>query len=357
MAFGFYKTATVNHLQCGTVNSSNWPLRLAVTDADLKTVGNGGSVQSASGFDIRPYSDAGLTTALDFELVAYTPTTGLLEMYVRLPTLSVSVDVVVYLAFGDAALTTNGSTTTTWDANFVGVYHFGAGGSLTLTDSSQKAAHGSNGGATLAAGYVGGGAQMTSTQYIDIPGLVNYFASKVAATVQVTVFPATTANTNVVFTVGGLDYILSSSVATPFYRLSIGIRDGVHSGLAVLAETTDNGYTEGVWNRLVGVVDGAADVVSIWRDGVVKGTSSGFTFDNFDPAGANFVRIGFSTSNTFPAIYDEVRISDSVRSPSWLIADENNQKPSSTFLTWGTKVASGGAAVVPPAQTYIVVPA
>jgi len=352
MAFSYYKTVTINHSQCGTVDSSNWPLRIAVTDADLKTVGNGGSVQSASGFDIRPYSNIGLTTALTFELVNYVPTTGQLEMYVKIPTLSVSTDVVIYLAFGDATITTDGTSNTTWDTGFVGIYHFGKGSTLTLTDSSQKGFNGTNGSATVATGYVGGGANLTSSQYIDIPGLVNYFASKPSLTMSINVFPATTGNAQVMFTVGGLDYVVNASNAAPFYRLSLTVRDGVHSGLSQVVESPDNGYVEGAWNRIVAVADAVTDFFSIWKNGVLQGSATA-VFDGFDPGAANYARIGFSTSGTFPAIYDEVRISDVVRSPSWITADENNQKPSSTFLTFGTKVSVGGA-TVGSSQSFLI---
>ena len=344
MAFGFYKQITINHLQCGTVDSANWPLRIAVTDADLKVVGSGGSVQSSLGFDIRPFSDIGLTTALTFELVNYVSTTGQLEMYVKIPTLTVATDVVIYLAFGDSGITTDGSSNTTWDTGFVGVYHFGRGSVINLLDSSTKGNNGTNNGGVVAAGYEGGGVDLISSSYIDISGLANYFGGKSQLTVELDVKPTSpTGNATVLFTIGTLDVLFGISNASPFFRLNNTLRDGVHGGLSPAVETPDNGYVESVWNRTVATVDGAADTHKIYRDGVQKATATA-VFDTFDPAAAGYVRLGLATS-TVVGQYDELRISDVVRSPSWITANENNRKPSSTFLTFGTKTAVGGGAV------------
>jgi len=356
MAFSYYKAAATNHNQCGTVNSIDWPLQIAVIDADLKMVSNGGFVQSTSGFDIRPFADAALTVPLTYELVTYIPATGQLEMYVKLPILSVTADIVVYLAFGNAALITDGSLNSTWDAGFVGVYHFGNGTPANLlTDSSQKANHATNGGATVGTGTSGGAAVLTRAQYIDIPGLANYFGNKPAITMSLALNPGATANGDVISTIGQLDFSFGVTTTSPYYRLGLTLRDGVHGGLSPVCETGDNGYTEGVWQRLAAVVDGAADKQAMWRDGGVIASSTA-VFDTFDPAAANFVRIGFNTAATCPGTYDEVRFSDVVRSPSWLIADWNNQKPGSTFLSWSAKAPVAGGVAVEKTQTFIMVP-
>src|SRR5678815_5877388 len=140
MSFAHFKTFTTDHAQCGAADVSNFPVLLRVTDADLKTVGNGGYVQSSRGFDIRPFSDAAFSAALTFQLVKYDAATGLLEMYVSLPTLTHATDVVSYLAFGDAGVTTDGSSRSVWDSNFLSVRHFTdpTSGATLLTDSSQN---------------------------------------------------------------------------------------------------------------------------------------------------------------------------------------------------------------------------
>ncbi len=79
MAFSYYKSVTIDASQCGASNLTDFPVTIWVTDTDLKVTGSGGFVQNSNGYDIRPYADAGLTSALTFELVTYVSTSGALE--------------------------------------------------------------------------------------------------------------------------------------------------------------------------------------------------------------------------------------------------------------------------------------
>src|SRR5678815_4521172 len=100
MSFAHFKTFTTDHTQCGAADVSDFPVLLSVSDTDLRHVSDGGLVQSTSGFDIRPFSDAAYSNALTFQLVRYTSSgaTGILEMYVLLCTLPHSDDLLSYLA-------------------------------------------------------------------------------------------------------------------------------------------------------------------------------------------------------------------------------------------------------------------
>jgi hypothetical protein len=75
----------VDHTQCGTADSTSFPVSVVETRVGFKSVANGGSVTSASGYDIAFYSDAGLTTLLDFEIESWSATTGALVAHVPYP--------------------------------------------------------------------------------------------------------------------------------------------------------------------------------------------------------------------------------------------------------------------------------
>ena len=120
MAFGYYRSLTVQSSQVPSTQT-DFPVLVSVTHADLKSTGNGGHVQSSSGFDIRPYSDSALTTALTFELEFYDPVNGILVMWVKIASLSDGL--VFYLAYGDAGLTTDGSNSATWSNSFASVFN------------------------------------------------------------------------------------------------------------------------------------------------------------------------------------------------------------------------------------------
>jgi hypothetical protein len=341
MAFTYYKSVTIASAQCGASDSSNFPVTIWVTDADLKTTGNGGKVQNSSGFDIRPYADVGLTSALTFELVAntYVPTTGAVEMHVKIPTVSHTVDTVFYLAFGDSSLSTDGSSTSTWDSFYQGVWHLPNGTSLTVGDSTSHANTGTNSSATAASGEVDGAASMNgSGQHIVLP-----FAGITSAqfgTLSFWAFMRANANGfNAVYESAdgsrGLALYVNSAGQVSFN----GAFPGVSSGTAWT--------TSAAWAYVVSAVapDGAGFFTTTnYQNGTSVNTDSGTPFS------AQNVDFGDNPSgggSNWDGLYDEVRWSVGTaaaqRSADWILAEYNNQKPSSTFLTFGALTPVSGA--------------
>jgi hypothetical protein len=340
MAFGYYKSVTIDPTQCGGSNSTNFPVTIWVTDADLKTVGNGGKVQNASGFDIRPYADSGASSALTYELVpgVYTATTGKLEMHVKLPTVSCTVPTVFYLFFGNAALNTDGSSTSTWDASYQGVWHLPNGSSLTLGDSTSHANTGTNSSATAAAAEIDGGASVDGTgQHIVLP-----FAGITSAQFgTLSLWASMRANVN------GFNAIFESADGSRNLALYItgfngsvtfnGSYPGVSSGTVLTPASA--------LHHLVFATtpDGAGFFTTqTYQDGVFVNNDAGapFATQNVDfgdnPSGGG---------TNWDGLYDEIRWSinaSAVRSADWILTEYNNQKPSSTFLTWGTLTPVAG---------------
>ena len=68
-------------------NLSSLPVPISVTDANLKTVANGGGVGKSDGTDIVFTASDG-TTKLDHEIESYNASTGLFISWVRIPALS-----------------------------------------------------------------------------------------------------------------------------------------------------------------------------------------------------------------------------------------------------------------------------
>src|SRR3990167_9485614 len=101
------RTITIDSTKCGTADSTNFPMLFYVTydgtggEPDLRSVANGGKIAQANAYDIAFYSDANLTTLLDFERVVHNLSTGAVEYYIEIPTLSSSTDTVIYVAYGD----------------------------------------------------------------------------------------------------------------------------------------------------------------------------------------------------------------------------------------------------------------
>src|SRR5215471_810208 len=168
MPFNYRSPVTIDHTKVPST-LTDFPVLISITDARLKTTGNGGHVASSSGFDIRPFTSNTLASALTFELNKYVSTTGELEMWVKQPSLSSSVDTVIWLGYGNSSIVSDGSSTATWDSNYVAVYHFGDGTTLSLADSTSGANTLTNNNAvTATSGQVAGAANFVaaSSQFL-----------------------------------------------------------------------------------------------------------------------------------------------------------------------------------------------
>ncbi len=122
--FSYSRTVTVNHAQIANTDQANFPVYVSLTDPSLRTVANGGHVQSNTGADITFFSDAGLSQLLNYELVTYDGVAGTVNAAVQIPLLSHTTDTVFFIGYGSTTLTTsNGNPGAVW-ANYLGVYHF-----------------------------------------------------------------------------------------------------------------------------------------------------------------------------------------------------------------------------------------
>ena len=113
---------------------------------------------SSSGYDTA-FTQSDGTTTLSFEIESYTASTGQYIAWVKIPTLSHSVNTKFYLYYGNSKVTTNPSSTSTWDSNYLGVWHLPNRTTLTANDSTSNANNGTPDASTTAtAGEIDGGA-------------------------------------------------------------------------------------------------------------------------------------------------------------------------------------------------------
>ncbi len=171
MAFSWYSPISINSAQVPSTQT-DFPVLVSQTDARFKTVGNSGHVENASGFDIRPYSDTALTSALSYDLERYNASTGEVVMWVKVASLSSSTTP-IYLAYGDASLTTDGSSTTTWSNSFLGVYHCKDGTTLSVASATGSNNGTNNSGVAATTGQIDGGDHVQRMgERNDIPRIV-----------------------------------------------------------------------------------------------------------------------------------------------------------------------------------------
>lgn len=119
---------------------NNYVSLISFTNATLKSVSNGGNVNSDSGFDIRFETTSGVK--LNHELELYNATTGQVIAWVLIPTIPSTGNYSLDMYYGNASVSaTEEDIASTW-ASFIGVYHLNEpiGASATL-DRTSNANH------------------------------------------------------------------------------------------------------------------------------------------------------------------------------------------------------------------------
>lgn len=326
-AYQYARTITIDPTKCGASNSSNFPVLFSGTYAYLATVANGGNVTNSSGYDIIFTSDAAGATKLDHEIEIYTATTGLVVFWVRVPTVSAATDTVIYLWYGNSAISTSQENVTgVWDSNYKGVWHLPNGTTLTALDSTSNANNlTATGSPPAVAGKVDGGVTVSTGKYLGATlaaaiGTTN----TVSAWVKFTSLPVSTdTGMHSAYAVDGAE--------TFIWRPAGGVTYFALYGSAFVLGSTPS---TGTWYYLVATRDGTTtNGYKLYLNAAVDVTTTRPSADS----GSTF-RIGRTGAgvNEMDGAVDEVRLSSSVRSVDWAIKEYNNMSSPSTFYAIGS---------------------
>ena len=348
MLFAYYPTAPSQTL-------SNFPVLVSLpSDADL--AGNA----LPSGGDIL-FTDSTGQTKYDREIEKYNSTTGELEAWVRIPSLSTSADTTLYLYYGNAAGAETNSTGV-WDSNYVAVYHMNQTPPGTaITDSTTT---GANGTYTLpwatyqqTTGQIDGALQFQATRSADVHfSDISALHSSSAMTMEMWFKPTTT-------TTGYVGNIWATNGSSQWYLQNDG---AVSSDCASLSThstawdfdigagtmcTPDGTIVAGQMDMVVGVFDGtlaAASRGKIYVDGSLEPLVTSTSFPTTVPSVTltNWYMGDSVINNHTDGVMDEVRLSKSARSSGWVATEYNNESSPSTFYTLGSTddVPSGSSA-------------
>ena len=366
LPFSYRKSITIQASQVTSGPQTNFPFLFNTTDADLKTVANGGHVQNANGYDIifRGVDDttcggAGAAPCtLDHEIEKYDGTTGELVAWVRVP--SIDNSTLFYIYYGNSSITTSlENKTGVWDANYKGVWHLGEA-SGNFSDSTSNANTGTdNVSATGKTGKIGSGQELDGTDdYVDLgSGSSLNITSGQGLTVSGWIKSGDS--------YGHIVSLRNSTDGLPAFNLSVGY-NGVTTQAghfiplmryvnseAVAQFSSTASISDNNWHFVAAVLDQSGNTFTAYVD-----TSSYSTAQNSDGAittavdraiGAerNWVRASFGTQDTrfLTGLLDEVRISTTARSAGWIATEYNNQSAPSSFYALGTEVGSPPTAV------------
>ena len=359
------RTITIDHTKVPNTDQSNFPVLIAGTYSYLATIGNGGAVTNANGYDIIFTLDSAGTNPLAFEQDSYSASTGAVDYWVKVPTVSHTSDTVIYMFYGNSSVITDQSNkTAVWDSNYKGVYHLPNGTALSASDSTSNANNGTINGATATTGEIDGGASFNgSSSYVSIPaGAFSAYPSSGSTNNYPLSFSAWFKTTSTGVILGQTDgtqpngrpngwvpaiYVDTSGKvrASVFWHGSVS--DQIISAAA---------YNDGNWHLVEDTYNTGTETLYI--DGQAAGNKS-FSEVGYSSVYRYFIGTGYGSFWTgvsgawgyWNGSLDEVRVSNTARSADWISTEYNNQSNPSTFYSVGAAATTGGS---PPAPTGLM---
>jgi RHS repeat-associated protein len=322
--YAFERAIVINHSQIPNADQSNFPVLVSGTFPDLATVGNGGNVQSAQGYDIIFTSDSAGQNHLDHEIDTYNSATGAVNFWVRIPSVSHTTDSTIYMWYGNNAVTVSQENKPgVWSNGYAAVYHMGNGAAISGSDSTANNP-GTVSSVSAAAGVIGGAGTFSGSSSITAIPLTPLSGS---FTVEQWVNPSSNTVNGGLF---GSRTPSDESFDTQLY--SGGLWDDIGNGTSWLNTSASASfpYSANTWHHFVHTV--TTNSYRIYSDGrqVGSGTFSGtpLLFD-----ASHHLVIG---NTGYPAaglsgLIDETRVSTVVRSADWITAEYNNQSSPATF--------------------------
>lgn len=322
---------TIDHTQVGGSDLTDLAVFVKGTFPELKTVANGGYINNTTPFLPADFVFAPTmngASPYDFKIVGWDGGTGDISAWLRVPSVSASVDTVFYAAYGDPLVTiSKGDNPAAFNA-FSAVYRMDGGSGV---DTSPNAFHGTVTGATQTTGQLDDALAFTqSTTRLETTTNAA-LAITSDGTFSAWIYPTDWGLTNAtVFKKNG-NYILRGelTVLVAYYW------DGTSLLTASCALPSIN-----TWHKVDVVI--ASNAISEIRVDNVPQTLTPANLGSFAQSTSAMLTIGNkpSPTNTLEAFIGSIDhatiVSGVARTDGWLTAEWNNQKTSSTFWSAAT---------------------
>lgn len=344
--YTYYNTITVQATQVGTqtATQSNFPMLFSTTTITLSTItASGGHVINANGYDIVFSTTTDGTFQLSYDTETYNATTGKLEYWVKIPSISSTTNTAVYIFYGNSGISTYQSfSTATWDSNYLGVWHLKNGTTLNAMNSVTVAS-GTVSGAVAIAGQIDGGASyanatdiITSDLSIPLPSSTTWeaWAYRTGSNTAPRIFSMSNFFALRDWTATDISWIANFDGGQAIWSVAPPASDSWHH-IAVTYDATNASNDPLIY------VNGSTQTLTTDTNttGTVIGQTLPVKFGNRDDLGRPWL-----------GSLDELRLSNNLRSRDWIKTEYNNQSSPSTFFSYGTETTCAAAVVAPPAN-------
>ena len=338
----------------GTTDFTNFPMLVNITSNDLRSVSNGGFVQNIDGYDITFFNScSSRATELKHQIEKYDPVTGEYVAWVQIPTLSTLFNTNIGMFYGNNSITSDPSTDTIWDNNYMMVLHLDSDGK----DATSNGNTSSSGTTSQSLNTkIGNGRSFNGAGYLQTPISVK---NEDNFTLSAWISPDDI-DKRIVFWEGhfsqngwgndgqnteqemhmGLGTCCSELVTEPNDVVDAFLGNQEDESDGEVLNTNSSLTTINQWYYIVSVFSdvSTAPKLSLYLNGALVGTDVGVA--DASTARNNWttnMRIGRPGANTryYSGLMDEVRVSNVIRSPELIETEYNNQSSPSTFYTLG----------------------
>lgn len=301
---------------------TDFPILLSVDDSDL------GSAQADGDDFVITNSDG--TTQIPHEIEKWDGTSILVLWFKG--DLDSSTDTEFYIYWENSSAANQEDPTNVWDANFKGVYHLHD----DFLDSTSNNNDLTNTGSTDAVAKIADGQNydgVDDESKIDV-AVVGSHPVTFSAWMKMDQL-ASVADQNFWF-----HNEADKDVGNIYHGLLVDKVDDKavianRNGNGTVSARSVNALSASTWYYVVGVID-SADDLHLYLDGNLENsTTSSTSISNIDRLGIGAWAPTDKFGNFFDGIMDEARISNAVRSASWILTEYNNQNSPGTFHTLG----------------------
>lgn len=342
---------TIDHTKVGAT-LTDFPILVSSTNADWATQANGGKVQQANGQDF-VFVASDQVTKLSHEIESYTTTTGNLIAWVKIPSLSSSVDAEIYLYYGNSGCEDQQNKNDVWSNGYKQSYHMGetswAGAADEVKNSASVNYNGQayGGATTTASGKIGysGTFASTSSQYFQVAQTNDFdVPTSGSATMQGWIKTSQTDRSMYFgYYNGSGSYFWIENAGNGSATLNTR-GTGFERGA-----TKAGSYNDGNWHYIVGVMEqsGGDKNWTMYVDGQAGTTNTLTTTGGLvwsKPLDVGAIYNDSTADFFFNGQIDEYRYSLVARSSGWIATEYANQNSPGTFYATAATEAGDSSA-------------
>ncbi|MFA7253865.1 MAG: DUF2341 domain-containing protein [Patescibacteria group bacterium] len=328
--WNYRQKITIDHTKVSNTNQTDFPVLIKIADENNAIFAK----TQADGDDIL-FTGSDEVTKLSHEIEEFSTSSNSMIAWVKISTLSASIDTVIYLYYGNAAATNQENIADVWSNGYAGVWHMNDNAANANVADSTGVNNGTaqqNTSVLTTSGKEGGALSFNGAgDYVNVlsSASLNFGTGDFSVSGWVKLSVLTT----------DWHILTKGSLSAPYPGYLLGNKNSGDNHLRFGArsdyrQSDGNVYSTtvastGTWYYVNGVRSGTN--IILYVNGIGENTASS---SNYDVSTDAPLVIGMNNGNTryLNGLIDEVHASSAARSADWIATEYANQNSPETFF-------------------------